>query len=223
MAEWYYVQNGQRQGPVSSEDLKQLTASGAVGPDDLVWKNGMANWVRAATVGGLSFAGGGDVAPAVVPAGYVPVAGTAPLGYYEPAGKGEVNLTRRAMEMLRQTKPWARFVSIMLYIVAALFTGGGIFFAVIVSSQNLRGPAAAIVAPALVYVAFGSLFVVAAIFLGRYASGIRDLLASPQDQHLNAALEAQKSFWKFVGITMAVVVGIYAIILLFVLVAFVVR
>ena len=45
MAEqWYYSKQGQRTGPVSEEQLKQLASSGQVQPTDLVWKQGMPQW-----------------------------------------------------------------------------------------------------------------------------------------------------------------------------------
>src|SRR5260370_156106 len=53
MAEWYYARNNQRLGPVSMEQLKQLSSRGELSPTDLVWKDGMANWAAANTVTGL--------------------------------------------------------------------------------------------------------------------------------------------------------------------------
>jgi antitoxin component YwqK of YwqJK toxin-antitoxin module len=51
--EWYYVKNGQRCGPVSGQQLKELAAKGGIGPDDLVWKEGMSQWLPASKVKGL--------------------------------------------------------------------------------------------------------------------------------------------------------------------------
>jgi hypothetical protein len=61
-SEWYYTQNGQQApAPVSSSQLAQLASSGQVQPTDMVWKEGMANWVQASTIKGL-FAGAGKPA-----------------------------------------------------------------------------------------------------------------------------------------------------------------
>ena len=49
--QWYYVKNGQRQGPVSTDQIKQLLASGQLQPSDLAWKEGMSQWVAAQAVG----------------------------------------------------------------------------------------------------------------------------------------------------------------------------
>jgi uncharacterized membrane protein len=50
MSTWSYVKDGQKQGPVEAEQIKQLIASKALPPTALVWKNGMANWVAANTL-----------------------------------------------------------------------------------------------------------------------------------------------------------------------------
>lgn len=51
--EWFYSKSGEQLGPVSSEQLKQLAHSGQLQPIDLVWKDGMGQWVEARKVKGL--------------------------------------------------------------------------------------------------------------------------------------------------------------------------
>jgi hypothetical protein len=53
MSKWYYTKDGQRQGPVTSERLKELAANGQLSPTDLVWKEGTSQWVEAQQVKGL--------------------------------------------------------------------------------------------------------------------------------------------------------------------------
>jgi hypothetical protein len=57
---WYYNRGGATVGPVSAPDLKQLASSGQLVPTDLVWKEGMRDWVPAEQLKGLF------VAPAAV-------------------------------------------------------------------------------------------------------------------------------------------------------------
>ena len=52
-SEWYYSHDGARHGPVSTDQLKDLAATGRLRPDDLVWKEGMENWTPAGKVLGL--------------------------------------------------------------------------------------------------------------------------------------------------------------------------
>ena len=49
-AKWYYGHEGQRQGPMSLDELRQLVASGQVKPTDLVWESGMPEWRPANTI-----------------------------------------------------------------------------------------------------------------------------------------------------------------------------
>jgi len=58
--EWYYTRGTEQMGPVSSEELKQLAASGELGPDDLVWKEGMEDWRPAGQLKGLLSAGSAE-------------------------------------------------------------------------------------------------------------------------------------------------------------------
>ncbi|RMG00144.1 MAG: DUF4339 domain-containing protein, partial [Planctomycetota bacterium] len=53
MVEWYYAKNNERFGPVTSAELKQLAEANQLGPDDLVWREGMSDWVPARRVKGL--------------------------------------------------------------------------------------------------------------------------------------------------------------------------
>lgn len=53
MDEWYYTRDGQRSGPMKSDRLKALATAGGIGPDDLVWKQGMDAWVVASQIKGL--------------------------------------------------------------------------------------------------------------------------------------------------------------------------
>lgn len=55
--EWYYTANGQQQGPVTAADLKKIAQARTISREDLVWKEGMPNWVPAKNVKGL-FGGG---------------------------------------------------------------------------------------------------------------------------------------------------------------------
>jgi hypothetical protein len=53
MAEWYYAQNNQQQGPVSATELKQMAAAGELRPADLIWREGMQDWIPASSAKGL--------------------------------------------------------------------------------------------------------------------------------------------------------------------------
>ncbi len=50
--DWYYTQRGRRCGPVRLSHLQSLVAGRQVGPDDLVWTEGMADWSELRAVAG---------------------------------------------------------------------------------------------------------------------------------------------------------------------------
>jgi hypothetical protein len=52
--EWYYTVNGQQAPtPVSAAQLKQMAGEGQLQPTDLLWQEGMTNWVSASSIKGL--------------------------------------------------------------------------------------------------------------------------------------------------------------------------
>ena len=51
--EWYYAKNGVQHGPVSAVELKQLADEGQLTSADLVWREGMEEWIPARKVKGL--------------------------------------------------------------------------------------------------------------------------------------------------------------------------
>jgi uncharacterized RDD family membrane protein YckC len=52
-SQWHVGRGGQTSGPYSSDQLRDLVAKGELSPGDLVWKEGMAEWVDCSTVQGL--------------------------------------------------------------------------------------------------------------------------------------------------------------------------
>lgn len=60
---WYYVQQGNRQGPVSLETIQSLISSKTLGELDYVWKKGFDNWKKIREVTELE----AQSAPAVPP------------------------------------------------------------------------------------------------------------------------------------------------------------
>lgn len=47
-SKWYYEKGGVRKGPVTSEGIRRMVANGTLLPTDLLWKEGMKDWMPAA-------------------------------------------------------------------------------------------------------------------------------------------------------------------------------
>jgi len=130
------------------------------------------------------------------------------------AGSSDSNLDRAA-EMLRQTKPWVRFISVMFFIGAVFLVFGGIFLVALGASDMPGGMGAGL---GLIYIVMAGLYIAPGVFLWPYANRIDVFMRHKTPSTLASALESQKSFWRFVGIVTLVVIVIYALMLLLVVV-----
>ncbi|TFG73978.1 MAG: DUF975 family protein [Chrysiogenales bacterium] len=45
MKQWYYLVNGQQAGPVTEDAIRAMIQQRRLGPDDLLWTHGMADWL----------------------------------------------------------------------------------------------------------------------------------------------------------------------------------
>ena len=202
MDQWYYSVSGKQTGPVPLNELKHLLASGQLSRDELVWNASMTEWTAARQVPGLTAAPSHTVAP-----------GGSLLSYEAPS-MASLQATPRSIELLRQTRPWVRLISVLLFISVAI----NILIALVValagagSGAPLAGGAA--LGPVIIACL---LYVIPAIFLWEYAGRIAELQMSHRSEDLEHALAAQKSFWKFVGIltTIALCIALLVVLLAF--------
>jgi hypothetical protein len=126
-------------------------------------------------------------------------------GYFGPQSDAEVS--PRAVDLLRQTQPWVRFLSVLIFIGFGLMMLG-VVIGLLIAARSARMELVGVFA---VYAVLGALYLAPAVFLGRYASHIANLRLSFRAHDLENALQAQKSFWKFVGILTVVMLVLYAV------------
>lgn len=119
---------------------------------------------------------------------------------------------------LAGTKPWVRFMSVLMWIGVAfmLLAGGGMGLVSLVGSlpKNAANPFGNIgfLVMAVIYVVMAFVYIVPAVKLWKYANRIGSLAASRAVVDLDAALNEQRGFWKFVGVMTVVVLSLYLII-----------
>lgn len=59
MSEWYHARGGRQQGPFGLEQMRALVRGGQLAPEDLVWRQGLPDWLPLREVPELAaFAGG---------------------------------------------------------------------------------------------------------------------------------------------------------------------
>jgi len=146
-------------------------------------------------------------------------------------GAGASVLTPLAQQYLDQTRPWVRFMSVLIFIMAGLMVVVAVVLLLASLAGGLGGAAGtpdvlggiggALLA--VFYVALALVYVAPGVYLARYATAIKLLKTDADAGRLEDALKHQKSFWRFVGIMsvvglvlsvvfvgLAVVVGVVA-------------
>ncbi|HJT31022.1 MAG TPA: hypothetical protein VJ783_03065 [Pirellulales bacterium] len=117
------------------------------------------------------------------------------------------------IESLRQTRPWVLLFSILGFIGTAIVSFIGFCQAALAFTQGSPQKAGEAMGGGLVTLLFGVLYFFPSMYLLRYAARIRDLTRSQRLADLEAALSAQKSFWRFCGIVAVLLLTLYALIL----------
>jgi ABC-type glycerol-3-phosphate transport system permease component len=131
----------------------------------------------------------------------------------------DIPLSPVAQELLIQTKPWIRFISIMSFIGAAFMAIIGLLMIAMGSlsgtMSGVRGPFGSMagiggIIGGVFYIILAIIYVMPGVFLSRYASAIQRLQTNRSEEALEEAFSNQKSFWRYIGIliivTMALVV-----------------
>lgn len=113
--------------------------------------------------------------------------------------------TSGLMAPLLLTKPWVRLCSIMGFVSTVFIVLAGIGL--------MAGGAAAAGVPfgagiGVAYILMGLLYFMPSLFLFRYASAIALAQQSGSSTDIVVALGHQKSFWKFAGVMMLVMIVI---------------
>lgn len=141
-----------------------------------------------------------------------PFAVTPEAGFSHDADPHQDPTMRNVIELLRQTRPWVRFLGIVALVVAGLMVLGGML---VLGSTAMAGPQgmARLGIVAVAYMLMAVLHIYPAICLLRYASTITIAERSRHLVHVAEALERQKSFWRYAGILTAVILIIYLLLM----------
>lgn len=134
----------------------------------------------------------------------------------DPSLQTQGGVTNSMIESLRATKPWVRFCSILGFILTGLIflgalfmgLGGGLMASSLDSSAGMPFAGLSVVA-SMIYIVMGLLYLFPSVKLWKYGNRIADLMSSGASQDLEAALDAQRSFWKLIGIMIAIFIALY--------------
>lgn len=113
---------------------------------------------------------------------------------------------------LKETAKWAKFISIVGLIFTALliigFLAGGMMAGDLMS-QAFGAPAGMGIYIVFVYVIMFALYIFPLLYLYKFADKTNKALASDNEAVLTEAFKNLKSLYKFMGIFMAIILGLY--------------
>jgi len=118
----------------------------------------------------------------------------------------------RLPEILRRTVPWVRFMAVLLFLTAGLMIIGGLFMGLGLAlggaATEQMGGAIPGLMLGIVYAGVGALNLLPASFLWRFASRSDGYVSAPSSHRLEQALDAQRAYWKFMGVFAIVCFGV---------------
>lgn len=136
-------------------------------------------------------------------------------------------VSQPVVDALVRTRGWVLFISVLLWLgVAGMLMGGVAMIGIGLLGGTMADQVSAEMGEAMgaeggwVVAAMGVFYLVLAVFyiypalkLGKYASCISSLRATPSQSNLAAALEQQRGFWKFFGVLMILFIALYFVII----------
>ena len=246
MSTYLVTRDGQELGSFEATQIQDGLKTGSFQATDWGWREGMASWQGLAEIfatGSAPLA----TSPAPQPTGIAPQAKAiaaptisnpisapvrqptalkkadglnpyaAPTANTQPAGgNGVVPLD--VINELTGTKPWVRFISVLMWIVVGcflLFVVFNLFFgAAIAKAAGTQAGMAYMIGTSIGFALMGLLIIYPTLKLSNYASNIGRLAESRSFADMAAALKEQRRFWKFYGIMTLIQLSIAALFLL---------
>ncbi len=125
-------------------------------------------------------------------------------------------ITQGVIQQLAGTKPWVRFMAVLMFVGAGFMLLGALVMLVaggaIAASGKAPGFSTGMIAGiAVLYGLFSLIYIYPALKLWKFADRIASLMVSGDVLDLEAALDQQRAFWKFLGIMVIVVFVLYIV------------
>ncbi len=206
----YHVShNGASLGEFSVEEITAMVGAGQLTAADSGWAEGMAEWQPL----GELIPGLGSVRVSGVANPYAaPVSRQVAVG-----GGGEVSV--RTVGLLRGTRPWVMLLAVIGAIGAGLMVLGALAMLLLGGAMGAAGagagipgmPAGMMGGIAVIYLVMAGLYVYPIMKLFQFCGAVESLSRTRAQSDLERALNAQRVFWKFIGIMMLAGIVIYVI------------
>lgn len=130
-------------------------------------------------------------------------------------------ISQGVLAQLAGTKPWVRFMSVLMFIGAGFMLLAALFMlamggtmAATAKTGGAALPAGMMTGIAVLYAVFAGVYIYPAMKLWKYASRIGNLLTTGAMMDLESALNEQRSFWKFLGIMVIAMFVLYFVVII---------
>lgn len=133
-------------------------------------------------------------------------------------------ITEDIRSYIYETAKWAKFLSIVGFVFCVLIVICAFFVPAVLSSMASMGrpnPLAGVGSAAItiIYLLIGLLYFYPSLMLFKYATAAQKAVLFLDQQSLGEAMSKMKSFFKFWGILTVIIIGFYAVGILFAVVA----
>jgi len=112
------------------------------------------------------------------------------------------------VEHLRGTRPWVFFLAVVGFLGGGLMVLAGL--AMLVMSSSMKGLPGWV---GFLYMVLSVVCILPSVYMVMYGSSIGRLMRDPRMERLGAALNAQRTYWKTVGIMCAIVIALYPVVI----------
>lgn len=127
-----------------------------------------------------------------------------------------VQTSQRAIELLARTRPWVK-VMVVVGRLGIIFMAIGLVALLAMAVTGASRPGGEGGLPAMFVAAIYGLMLVVywfpVMYLSKYASQIKQLTTTGDAVLLDEALDAQRKFWKFMGIGVLAFIALYFVII----------
>jgi hypothetical protein len=224
MSAYLITRDGQELGSFEASQIQEGLQTGFFQATDWGWREGMPGWQGLSEIIG----GATSTKPASAAPRAKPIASPASIGRTKQASASAAGINPYAaptaktqggavgavpfpiVAELTGTRPWVRFISILMWIICSVVILGvvlalvfGLLGAGAIAGSDAKAGAVGFGAVLMMAVGYGltaMLIIYPTLKLSKYASNISRLAASQSFSDLAAALAEQRRFWKFYGI-----------------------
>lgn len=132
----------------------------------------------------------------------------------------ELRLNEISKKYLRETAKWAFMLSIIGFILVGLFVLFAVLIFVMSSALNsasnpFQTQGLPIAFVAFIYIIMAALYFFPVLYLYKFSRKMKVALLEKNTEDLTAAFSNLKSFFKFLGVMMLIIIGIYVLVFVF--------